>query len=57
MLTGLGIKGCWEPNCPAAPSNFARKPKDVLVSVVNTLQKLLNMQLVSLKKNLISSPG
>ena len=54
MLTGLGIKGCWEPrapfNCPAAPSNFARESKDVLVSVFNTFKKLLNMQLVSLKK-------
>ena len=39
--TGLEIKGCREPrapfNSPAAPSNFWEEPKDVLVSIHNTL--------------------
>ena len=34
---GLEIRGCREPraflNSPAAPSNFCREPKDVLVSI------------------------
>ena len=38
--TGLVIRGCQEPraplNSPAAPSNFCREPKVVLVSVHNT---------------------
>ena len=41
---------------PAAPSNFFREPKDVLVSIHYTFKWLLKMQLGSLEKNTISSP-
>ena len=38
---GLEIRGCQESraplNSPGAPSNFYREPKDVLVSIHNTL--------------------
>ena len=51
---GLEMRGCREPraplNSPAAPSNFCREPKDVLVSIHNTFQRRLKMQLGSLEK-------
>ena len=40
-MTGLEIRGCQEPaallNSTVATSNFCREPKDVLVSIQNTL--------------------
>ena len=48
---GLEIRG-WL----AAVSNLSREPKDVLVSIHNTFRKILNMQLGSPEKSLISSP-
>ena len=39
-----------------APSNFCRKPKDVLFATHNTFMKLMKMQLGSLEKIVISSP-
>ena len=42
VKAGLEIKGCREPwaplNCPSAPSNFSKEPKDALVSIRNTLK-------------------
>ena len=41
------IRGCREPraplNSPAAPSNFCREPKNVMVSIHNSCKWLLNM--------------
>ena len=54
-MSGLEIRA--PLNFPAAPSNFCREPKDVLVSIHNTFRWLLKMQLGSLEKNLISSPA
>ena len=58
---GLEIRGCREPraplNAPAAPSNFCREPKYVLFDIQNTFMKLMKMQLGSLEKILILSPG
>ena len=55
-FSGLEIRGCPEPmaplSSPAAPSNFCREPKDVLVSIHNTFLWLLKMQLGSLEKKL-----
>ena len=44
-------------NSPAAPSNFCREPKNVLVSIYIHLKVTFEMQLGSLDKILISSPG
>ena len=59
--TGHEIRGCREPRPPlffsAAPSNFLKEPIDVLVSIHSTFKWLFKMQLVSLDKHLISSPG
>ena len=42
VLAGLKIRGCLEPraslNSPVAPSNFWREPKNVLVSIHNTVR-------------------
>ena len=61
MCPGLEIRGCQEPraalNSHAAPSNFGREPKDVLVSIQNTFRQLFKMQLGSLEKSFISNPG
>ena len=39
---GLEIRGCRDPRAPlhslAAPSNFCREPKDVLISIHNTFK-------------------
>ena len=54
IMAGLEIRGCREPraplNSPAAPSNFCREPKHVLVFIHSTCKWLLKMQLGSLKK-------
>ena len=55
LIPGLEIKGCREPRAPlkspAAPTNFCREPKNVLVSIHNTCKWLLKMQLGSLENN------
>ena len=61
LIIGQGSKlgGAGSPapsNSPAAPSNFCREPKNVLVSIHNICKWLLKMQLGSLGKILLSSP-
>ena len=55
---GSKLGGAGTPlNDPTAPSNFCREPKYVLFDIHNIFKKLMKMQLGSLEKILISSPG
>ena len=58
-ISGLEIRGCWEPRAPLdapADPNICREPKYVLFDIHNTFMKLMKMQLGSLEKILILSP-
>ena len=57
---GLETRGCREPraslNSPAAPANFCREPKDVLVSIQTPLGSFWRCNWAPWKKKLISNP-
>ena len=56
-LTGLEISGCWESLISsAAPSNFCREPKNVLVSIHNMVSGFWRCNWAPWKKIISSSP-
>ena len=59
IMPGLEIRECSEPraplNAPAAPSNFWREAKYLLLDIQDTSMKLMKMQFGSLEKILIQA--